>query len=243
MPLLLKGLGAFGRHKMKSFVELVDSAVVNLQGAGDNESVNRTSLFLPLLILGLSSGAAFSQAKPTAVRSISPSAFVLVGGSRTGLGANGTPTFFDSGKNLLVTAGLDVGFYSFGHYMVGAEVRGSFPVNSGKFVGERAILGGARLSYESNKPIRPYIDGLAGRGQMDYQNGGLVQGNLLYKQTAGGVFGGGGGVEWDLLRQISLKGDVQLQRWSTPVVSRGFVWSGQVSVGAAYRFGAGAGPH
>jgi len=228
---------------MKTFIELVNSAVVNLQRAGDNESVNRTSIFLPLLILGLSSGAAFSQAKPTAVRSISPSAFVLVGGSRTGLGANATPTFFDSGKNVLITAGLDVGFYSFGHYTVGAEVRGSFPVESGKFVGERAILGGARLSYESNKPLRPYIDALVGRGQMDYQNGGLVKGNLLYRQTAGNVFGGGGGVEWDMLRQISLKADVQIEQWSTPVVERGFVRGGQVSVGAAYRFGAGAGPH
>jgi len=168
---------------------------------------------------------------------------VLVGASRTGLGANATPTFFNSGKNVLITAGLDVGFYSFGHYTVGAEVRGSFPVNSGKFVGERALLGGARLSYESNVPLRPYIDVLAGRGQLDYQNGGLVIGNLLYRQTAGAVYAGGGGLEWDMLRQISLKADVQVEQWSTPVVSRGYIRGGQVSIGAAYRFGAGAGPH
>lgn len=217
--------------------------VANLRLAGDNVCVNRASLYLPLLILGLSSGAALAQAKPTAVRSISPSAFVLVGGSLTGLGADGTPTFSNGGKNLLITAGVDVGFYSFGHYTVAAEVRGSFPIDKGKIVAQRAIMGGARVSYESNKPVRPYLDALFGRGQLDYQNGGIAVGNLLYQQTAGNVFGGGGGIEWDVLRQISFKADAQLQQWSTPVNDRGFARSGQVSIGAAYRFGAGAGPH
>lgn len=214
-----------------------------MSSAGDNVCVNRPSLYLPLLILGLSSGAAYAQAKPTAVRSLSPSAFVLVGGSLTGLAANGTPTFSDGGKNLIVTAGADLGFYTLGHYNIAAEVRGSFPIDSGTIVSERALLGGVRVSYESNKPVRPYLDALFGRGQMDYQNGGMAVGNLLYKQTAGNVFGGGGGVEWDVLRQISFKVDAQLQQWSTPVNERGFARSGQVSIGAAYRFGAGAGPH
>lgn len=217
--------------------------MANLQGAGDNGSVNRTSLFLPLLLLGVSSGAAFAQAKPTAVRSISPSAFVLVGGSYTGLGANGSPTLKDGGNNVLITAGLDVGFYSFGHYLIGAEVRGSLPIDQGKIVGERAVLGGGRVSYESSHSLRPYVDVLFGRGQMTYQQGGYAVGNLLYKQTAGNVFGGGGGVEWDLMRSISLKAEVQGQQWSTPVVNRGFIRSAQASIGAAYRFGAGAGPH
>lgn len=217
--------------------------VVNLRRAGDNESVNRTSLFLPLLLLGLSSVAASAQAKPTATRSISPSAFVLVGESLTGLTSTGTPNFSDGGKNLQITAGLDVGFYSLGHYTLGAEVRGLFPIDQGKIVGERALLGGARVSYESNKPLRPYVDVLFGRGQMDYQQGGMAVGNLLYKQTAGNVFGAGGGVEWDFMRAISLKADVQLQQWATPVNARGFARGGSASIGAAYRFGAGAGPH
>ncbi|MEK6398929.1 MAG: hypothetical protein V4734_12645 [Terriglobus sp.] len=184
-----------------------------------------------------------SQAKPTATRSIAPSAFVLVGGSYTGLGANGSTRLSGGGRNITVTAGLDVGFYSFGHYEIGAEVRGSVPVNKGELVGESAILGGGRVSYESSKPVRPYLDVLFGRGQMDYQKGGYAVGNLLYKQTAGNVLSGGGGVEWDFMRQISLKADAQLQRWNTPVVERGNVRGVQASIGLAYRFGAGAGPH
>lgn len=204
--------------------------------------MKRASLFLPLLILGVSSGTAFSQAKPTATRSISPSAFVLVGPTYTGLGANGATKLNGGGRNITVIAGLDVGFYSIGHYEFAAEVRGSVPVNQGELVGESAILGGGRVSYESSKPVRPYLDALFGRGQMTYQKGGYAIGNLLYKQTAGNVFGGGGGVEWDFMRQISLKADAQLQQWSTPVVQRGFVRGAQGSIGLVYRFGVGNGP-
>jgi hypothetical protein len=151
---------------------------------------------------------------------------------------------WDGGRNLLFTAGLDVGFLSFGHYNIGAEVRGSVPLVSGKVVGERALLGGARVSYESSIPLRPYIDVLAGRGQMEYQEGGYISisGNQIYKQTAGAVYGGGIGTEWDMFPQISLKIDAQAQRWNTPVVTRGYVNSVQGSVGLAYRFGAGRGP-
>jgi len=194
------------------------------------------------IFLWLSNGVAFSQAKPTATRSLSPSAFLLVGGSYTGLGPNSSPTVFHGGKNLLMTAGLDLGFLSFGHYVVGAEVRGSLPVNSGNLVGEKAILGGARLSYQSNFPLRPYIDVLAGRGQMNYQRGGYIANNNLYRQTAGSVFGGGVGVEWDTFHQVSLKIEAQAQQWGTPAVDRGFVRSVQGNIGVAYRFGTGRAP-
>jgi hypothetical protein len=167
---------------------------------------------------------------------------VLVGYTYTGLGANRTPTIQDGGNNLSVIAGADIGFYSLGHYEFAGEVRGSLPVDQGKIVGQRALQGGLRVSYESSHTLRPYVDALFGRGQMDYQQGGYPVGNLLYKQTAGNVYGGGGGVEWDLMRQISLKADAQVNQWSTPVTERGYVRSVQFSVGAAYRFGAGAGP-
>ncbi|HEY9138129.1 MAG TPA: hypothetical protein VIM67_07625 [Terriglobus sp.] len=73
---------------------------------------------------------------------------------------------------------------------------------------------------------------------MDYQRGGYITPGKIYIQTAGAVYGGGIGTEWDVLPQLSLKIDAQAQRWNTPVVTRGYVNSVQGSVGVAYRFGA-----
>jgi len=204
--------------------------------------MKRSFLFLLLFsLVGLSSGVAVSQAKPTATRALSPSVFVLFGGTYTGLLSDGRPNVWDGGRNLLFSAGLDLGVLSLGHYNIAAEVRGSLPLISGQVVGDRAILGGARVSYEST-PLRPYIDVLAGRGQMDYQRGGYVTPDKTYIQTAGAVYGGGIGTEWDVVPHLALKIDAQAQRWNTPVVARGYVNSVQGSVGLAYRFGAGGRP-
>lgn len=170
------------------------------------------------------------------------SAFVMVGGTYTGVGPFGNATHRNGGKNLALTAGGDLDFLSFGNFMLGAEVRGSYPLDSGHVVGEKSILGGARVSYVTGNLIRPYADGLFGRGQMNYQDGGYAVGNLLYSQTATNIYDFGGGAEFDIMRQISLKVDVQAQHWNTPVIPSGHVWSAQGSIGAAYRFGAGQGP-
>ncbi|MEG9432458.1 hypothetical protein [Terriglobus sp. ADX1] len=200
-------------------------------------------LLLPAcLLIGTNLNAVAQANQPTAIRTLVPSAFVMVGGTSTGVGSYSRSSFSNGGKNLTLTAGVDVGFHSFGNYMLAAEVRGSYPLNSGNIVAEKDILGGARLSYESGRLIRPYVDGLFGRGQMTYQNGGYAVGNLLYAQTASNIYGAGGGVELDIATRISLKADVQAQHWNTPVLDSGSTWSGRVSVGAAYRFGAGQGP-
>ncbi|MEZ2348080.1 hypothetical protein [Terriglobus sp. RCC_193] len=177
--------------------------------------------------------------QPTAVRTLVPSAFVMVGGTATGVAGRSQASLTDGGKNLTLTGGLDLGFHTFGHYLLAAEVRGSYPLDSGKIVGEKDILGGARLSYETGRLFRPYVDGLFGRGQMTYQNKGYAIGNLLYTQTASNIYAAGGGVELDIAPWISLKADVQAKHWNTPVLQSGSTWSGQVSIGAAYRFGAG----
>ncbi|WP_047490406.1 hypothetical protein [Terriglobus sp. TAA 43] len=199
-------------------------------------------LLSALFLIGPNSRALAQANQPTAIRKLAPSAFVMVGGTYTGVGSFGSATHRNGGKNMTLTAGGDLGFLSFGRYMLGAEVRGSYPIDSGHIVGEKSILGGARMSYETGGLIRPYVDGLFGRGQMNYQNGGYQVGSLLYSQTATNIYDFGGGAEFDVFRQISLKVDVQAQHWNTPVIANGHVWSAQGSIGAAYRFGAGQGP-
>ena len=187
-------------------------------------------------------GGASAQGKPTASRGIAPTAFVLVTGTGTGVGG-GSRSELPGGKNVAITAGLDVDFYAIGPYRIGAEVRGSYPLDFGTIVGERDIVGGARVSYETaaRHAIRPYLDAHFGRGQMNYVQGYQV-GNLLYQQTASNIYGGGGGAEFDVTDQFSLKLDAQAHHWSTPVVTGNSVWAGQVSVGVAYRIFANKGP-
>ena len=214
---------------------------------GDNVGLKPTyiSSLCAFVFLGLvTSLAADAQAVATASRTISPSVFVLGTGVFTGLHAD-SRTAFTGGKNLAVTAGADVGVFARGRYVLGVEVRGRFPVYSGKIVGERDIMGGLRVTREpqGNGRLRPYVDGLIGRGQMNYQRGGYPVGNLLYAQTASTVYAGGVGVEYDLTQHFSGKLDGQYELWSTPVASGGGdVHSTPISLGLIYRFGAGEGP-
>ncbi|AFL86668.1 hypothetical protein Terro_0319 [Terriglobus roseus DSM 18391] len=215
---------------------------------GIRDNVGVKSTYMPLLcasvFFGLATSAdASAQAVATASRTISPSVFVMGSGVFTGLEAYGE-TSWTGGKNASVTAGFDVGVYSLGRYTVGVEARGRYPGYSGKIVGERNILGGLRIAREpsSNGRLRPYVDGLFGRGQMNYQQGGYVVSNLLYTQTASNVYAGGAGVEYDVTQHFSGKLDGQVERWNTPVPKGGVVHSTVISLGLVYRFGAGEGP-
>lgn len=164
-------------------------------------------------------------------------------GVGTGLIGNNL-TELPGGKNLSITAGINLDVYGRGPFRVGAEVRGTYPVSSGKVDDQRDVLGGIRIAYDrgSDRAIRPYIDGHFGRGQMNYVGSYLV-GKLLYQQTASNVYGGGGGVEFDVTDQFSLKVDAQAHHWNTPVVlPNNSLWSAQASVGIAYRIFAGGGP-
>ncbi|WP_074653577.1 outer membrane beta-barrel protein [Terriglobus roseus] len=196
------------------------------------------------VLIGFASSAiAGAQAVATASRSVSPSAFVMGSAVYTGLEANGS-TSWGGGKNVGVTAGFDIGVYALGRYVLGIEARGRLPVDKGNIVSETNVMGGLRIAREpvEGGRFRPYVDGLFGRGQMTYQNGGFVYTNLLYTQTAGAVYGGGVGVEYDVSQHFSAKIDGQVEHWSTPVTTNGSVHSTVASVGVAYRFGAGEGP-
>lgn len=177
----------------------------------------------------------------------------MVNGMYTGLGSS--PLFGDGvhqgpeGRNISITAGANLGFYSFLGLRLGAEVRGEIPIKSGQVDGQKSILGGLRVTHEPSGygffgRFRPYGDVLAGRGEITYQNGGypVPPGNFSYLSSTSAVYAGGGGFEFDITRSFSFKGDAQVERWYTPVGTNGHLYSKQGGIGIVYRYGMGRGP-
>jgi hypothetical protein len=216
----------------------------------DTVKLSLTKTFLVVCLFSGSAQLLHAQAAPTAVRRLAPSAFVMFSGVETGVATRGEASLAHGGHNLSVTAGGDLGVFTFSRYALAAEVRGTFPVNSGKIVGVEDILGGLRISREptgimgrGNTNWRPYADVLFGRNQMNFQSGGYFvssgSSTLIYKQSAGTMFQAGGGVEYDFNPHFSIKVDAQAMLSQTPVVNTSSgAFGGQVSAGVSYRLGA-----
>ncbi len=179
-------------------------------------------------------GAAAAQSVATASRSFVPSAFAGITGTYTGL---------YSGRNLGLTAGLDLGFHPFFGLLPSIEVRGTYPIDNGGVVGEEHAEGGLRLQKRLG-PARPYVDFLFGRGELNYQNGGLAvpRQAFRYLQTTSNVISPGLGVELDVNPKFALLLDGQYQVWSIPfdpsglTTNTGHIESLSGTLGVVYRF-------
>ncbi len=194
-------------------------------------SLNRTIALLSALLLA--PAMAHAQALPTAERAISLSAFGMGTGTYTGI---------EGGKNLDITAGLDVGLRSFGPVRPVVELRGTYPVDSGRVVSEKNALLGLKIETLESLRIHPYGDFLFGRGEMHYAGNGFVVGPIAYNYTSTNVFSFGGGVDLDLTAHYALKADYQLQSWSTPVTASSTAHPQAMSLGIIYRFNVGNAP-
>ena len=170
--------------------------------------------------------AASAQAVPTASQALQFSAFG---------GLTGVFTDLEGGHNLSLTAGLDLAFLSLHGFHPAAEIRGTYPIDTGTISSQKSLLGGIRVDRQYGF-VRPYVDFLAGRGEIDYQSGGFTIGNLTYLSTSTPVYSPGAGVELDLTHHWSFKGDYQFQSWSTPVVSSGTIHPSVVTFAAVYHF-------
>lgn len=173
----------------------------------------------------LAARAASAQATPTATQGLELTAF--------GAGA-GTWTDVLGGRNLGVTAGADLAFRSFHNFRPAAEFRGTYPVHTGTIDAQKNLMGGLRVEYPSGK-LHPYADILVGRGQIDYQRGGLVVGNLIYIRTISTVFSPGAGLDFDVSPHWSGKLDFQFQSWDVPF-SPGTIHPKVLNIGAVYHF-------
>jgi opacity protein-like surface antigen len=169
------------------------------------------------------------NAEPTASKLIELSAFGGVTGTYTGL---------SGGRNLGITAGVDVGLRSYFGFRPYLEGRGTYPIDGGEIDAQKSALGGIRIERPLLPSLRVYGDFLLGRGEIDYQNGGYPApgGDYLFVSSTSTVFSPGVGAEYRLTPHISALADVQFQHWDTPATPSGTLWATPITLGARYRF-------
>lgn len=176
-------------------------------------------------------GTARAQdSQPTASKLLEISAFGGLTGTYTGL---------SGGRNLGITAGVDVGIRSYHGFRPFLEGRGTYPMDGGQIDKQKSALGGIRVERYMFLPgLRVYGDFLIGRGEIDYQNGGYpsLDGNFLYVSSTSPVVSPGAGAEYRLTEHVTAIADVQFQHWDTPATPSGSLWAKSMTVGARYRF-------
>lgn len=173
-------------------------------------------------------GLARAQAVPTATRSFRFAAFGA---------ATGTWTNLSGGRNLGITAGVDLDLPTFGRFRPAAEIRGTYPVDGGQVDAQRNILGGLRVGTLFGQRLFPYADAFFGRGRIDYHAPGYQQPGtpVFYTISSSNVISGGGGIEYRLTQTFSAKADLQINHQQTPVTASGSLNSTAVNLGLTWR--------
>lgn len=169
------------------------------------------------------------SAQPTADKPLELSSFG---------GLNGTYTGLSGGRNLGITAGVDVGIRSFRGFRPFLEGRGTYSIDGGQIDRQKNVLGGVRVERQLRPNLRVYGDFLLGRGQIDYERGGYPSPDrkFLILSSTSDVYSPGAGAEYRLTEHVSGLLDVQFQRYDTPATVSGTLWSEAVTLGARYRF-------
>ena len=103
--------------------------------------------------------------------------------------------------------GLDFTRY-FRHLPIQPSLEFRLNFNDGTYADEHSYLFGLRAAYQYRR-FNPYVDFLVGPGDIHYPL------NTGYTGDNSTVYNYGGGLDVDLLRNISLKLDLQQQRWNT----------------------------
>lgn len=195
---------------------------------------SRPLILLTFVALAGGFAQAAAQAGSTASRGITPSVFAGATSVDTGLG---------SGKNLSITAGVDLDLRPDSLFHPALEYRGTYALAKGQVDSLKNNLVGLRISRRYRR-LRPYADLLAGRGETTYASGGYqVPGKLIfYTQSSSNVFSLGGGTDVFASGHLALRLDLQLQRYSSPVTASGRVYSEAGTLGVAYVFHIGRWP-
>jgi opacity protein-like surface antigen len=169
---------------------------------------------------------ASAQAAPAGSQKLQLSAFVAATGTFTGL---------EGGKNLGITAGADLTFLGFRRFRPAFEARGTYPIDKGQISSQKYFLLGPKVEYPLGK-LHPYADFLIGRGQIDYHAPGFVFGDTLFINSNTTVYSPGVGLDYNLTRNLAIKGDVQFQHWDTPVTASGTIHPTALTLGVVYNF-------
>lgn len=191
---------------------------------------------LTLLVLTAAVPAARIHGQATQSTADRPIAFSFFAGGTTSF------TGIQGVKNYGITGGMDVRLKQYAGFRPAVEVRGFYPVDSNSLVNHRDILAGVRIERAFG-PFLPYVDGLFGRSSLHY-NPYLPSpdGSFAYTRTSSNVYSPGGGLEYSLSPHYALKGDVQYQRFSTPVTDTGHVFATTVTLGVTYHLFGGEAP-
>lgn len=180
-------------------------------------------LLLGLILMTLP--GVHAQVLPTARQTLQLSGFA---------GASGVYTGLAGGKNLSVTAGIDLTIRPYFGLSPTVEVRGTYPVDSGNVDSEENLLAGLLIG-KRYRGLHPYVDFLYGRGQITYSPAyPNPSQTVYYLATTSGVLSPGGGVDLDLSRHFGFRADVQYQRYATPVTGSGNLYSTPITLGLIY---------
>jgi len=203
---------------------------------------NRTlRLFAPALLLAACAPCAFAQALYTATQPMSLSAWGGATGTFVNLAptnAPGNTTIFNSGKNLGVTAGVDLRVWQFHGLLPSIEIRGTYPFDKGQVAAEENALVGLKVEHIFGR-YHPYGDILFGRGEIHYLGGGYIlpDGYFIQVQSFSNLLSFGGGADIDVTHHLAAKLDLQLwHQNSVPVTGSGTLNSLAITAGVIYRF-------
>jgi len=212
-----------------------------------------SALALVPAILAAFAPCASAQALPTATQLYSLSAwggttgtFINLPPTASGgpiaspvVGGAGSPSsLFNGGKNLGISAGVDLRVWQYHRFLPSVEVRGTYPIASGNVAGEENVLGGVKVEYLWGSRYHPYADFFFGREEIKYQAGGYISPDrrFLFLQSISNVFSPGGGIDIDVTHHFAAKVDAQLWHTKVPVTTSGSLNSLALTAGVIYRF-------
>jgi opacity protein-like surface antigen len=140
-----------------------------------------------------------AQAISTASRSLDIAAFGGYAGGKT-----------DYGPQKGQGAGFGVDITKFFHLPVVPSLEGRVNVVDSTVINELSYMGGIRVEVPLKSRIHPYVAALAGLGTLHFK----FAPSPGYTGDRGLVISYGGGVDFDLVRNISIKIDGQYQNWN-----------------------------
>lgn len=145
-----------------------------------------------------------------------------------GLASYVQPDFFGSPDALGVAVGANVdGIHLLPYLELGLDLRGE--TSRSNQIHESALTGGPRLSYTRYR-LQPYVDYMLGVGRGSFPL--ATDPSYTHDYTAVRDFGGG--VDYLLTRNFSLRADAQSQRWRF-THAQPYFHPVQASVGISYR--------
>jgi len=183
----------------------------------------RLALFIAV---GALAHTAFAQAVPAGKQQLQLSAFVA---------GTGTFTDLEGGKNLDITAGVDLTILHFRQFRPAFEIRGTYPIDQGHISSQKNFLLGPKVEYPIGH-FHPYVDFLIGRGEIDYHEPGYLFENILYISSTTVVYSPGIGLDYNLTHNLAVKADAQFQYWNTPATPSGTINPTALTLGVVYIF-------